>query len=57
MGDGGLCRHHDPDWIKQLFVDFTPDKYEEYSMADGAGNVTKAFYFIGTLPAVGALPA
>ena len=48
--DGGLCRHHDPSWIKQLLADFKQEEHEAFTMTLKDGSVQQCFYWIGSLP-------
>lgn len=49
LPEGGVFRHHDETWIKQLLKDFSEMEYSRLTFTTMNGHQSNGFYFIGKL--------
>lgn len=50
LPDGGVQRHHDPTWVRQLISSFNQVIYEETVYTTMNGNPANGFYYLGRRP-------
>ena len=49
LPEGAVCRHHDEEWIRQLFRDFTQLDYSRVTRTTMNGHQSNGFYFLGKM--------
>ncbi len=47
LPDGGVCRHHSEEWIKELLKEFNELEYQKLIFTTMNGNKSNGFFYIG----------